>query len=1113
MTSTPTSTPVKPWKASSSLPSTPSRLLSNSKSNSNSNSKSKQTLSRTKPKSKLSTDKSHIPKTHGSVGLLVIGLGGANGTTMLAGILANRKGITWRGPRGEGPLRPNYNGCITQLHQRGVHGGVGYRDKVPDAGGGMLADASMAAVGGWDIRPDRLGDALLDAQILDYDLVQQVQDEMNAKYSVFKGYYDPRFIGSSQHETATHVLSPDEVPNASEALKCIRADIRYFKWKNGVVGHTTVIWSASVEPNCEAVYHLHTAHDLLAAIELSEAERGSPLPPSLIYATAAILEGCSFVNGGSQNTLCGGLAELARQQLGVYCLGTDFKAGQTKFKTAAVEYLRTMGLEPKVIASSNHLGNNDMRNLATGKKMSDAKLRVKHSIFAPWEEDIDHKVSIMYTPIINDEKRDFVEYTSLGFMAQQHTMVTYTRASDSVLCVPLMVDAAVWCDYFSRKSWGYENVAKALAYLFKVPEGAANGVDPGFFRQMQELDRQVMAAATDARGGRRSMGAAGITAGTAGTAGSSGTHKRSVKFKENEVDEFITEWAIPNHAGIICGGLGCVDMQLLQATGGDGGEAIETFAGETSMGGGSVSMAVKNLARLCHIDPLDDEYMQVTPPVISTLVPLCKIGFDNSGDKLLNLLEATGSSCRNVETKFMKNARNRDPDARTGLAVLPIYQDGRRGCFFDAASNATFSASEMVEMMEDVANNSDDDTSYGAFLFGYPHLLPEMQGEALAHVFSKARKLMNDGGIIVLDLNGVPEGDRSSVQTPYGSMCSASTLSSDPIIGPALSHVDILHMNEEEVMNLTGVKLMGDDTQDVLSLSGAASMFLRCGVAVVAITRGKKGCFVKCSNEDRFASSRMLPSTWVNEEVSVPATLLPPGTEINSNGAGDSFTSGLLVAAMLRHTGLSVDVDAMTESHYDSPLKKSSSSPVKHGPMHDLDISIDSLDGLTIESPASSFSSTKKLTAYSLYMRENYLALKSQNATDDKKTIFSKCHELWEGESEEIKQMYERRCKEELESKKDAPKLNTPTAKDVGGGSAFSMEGHGEDEEDDGEEEKYSRDLKLANQPMNLETAAQFAGLVAAKHIDMSTRGFTYLNINRIREQSTISLAGGLEEI
>ncbi len=681
---------------------------------------------------------------------------------------------------------------------------------------------------------------------------------MNTKYSVFKGYYDPRFIGSSQHGSATHILTEKEAPNASEALKCIRADIRYFKWKNGVVGHTTVIWSASVEPNCPFCVEggLDTAVQLLESIEMTEEERGGPLPPSLIYATAAILEGCSFVNGGSQNTLCGGLADLAKQQLGIYCLGTDFKAGQTKFKTAAVEYLRTMGLTPKVIASSNHLGNNDMHNLATADSARMAKLRVKHDIFSAWEEDIDHKVSVMYTPMINDEKRDFVEYTSLGFLSQHHTMVTYTRASDSVLCVPLMIDAAVWCDFFSRRSWQYERVAKAMAYLFKVPEGAARGVDPGFFRQMQELEEQVMAASGEKSSS--SSDAIGGGGGSAGVGGGGTSLKRSVRFKENQViDDIVTEWAIPNNAGIVCAGLACVDMQLLSATGGDGGESIETFEGEKSMGGGSVSMACKTLARLCHVDPLEDEYMQVTPPVVSSIVPLCKVGFDGSGDKLLSLLEATGSACRNVETRFSKNARKRDPGCRTALAVLPIYKDGRRGCFFDAASNSTFSATDMVQMIEDLSKTPSAAT-YGAMLFGYPHLLPMMQGEALAHIFSKARSLMDEGGIIVLDLNGVPDGDNS---TPFGSMCSVSSLQDDPVLGPALSHVDILHLNEEELVNITGISLEGKSKfaeQDLAQIKKAASIFLECGVAVVAVTRGKKGCYIACSDEERFSSTTML---------------------------------------------------------------------------------------------------------------------------------------------------------------------------------------------------------------------------------------------------------------
>ena len=100
----------------------------------------------------------------------------------------------------------------------------------------------------------------------------------------------------------------------------------------------------------------------------------------------------------------------------------------------------------------------------------------------------------MYTPFMLDEKRDVVEYTSLGFLHCPHTMLTYTRCMDSVLCVPLMVDAAVWCDFFARYNSSSSRVARATAYLFKVPEGGAKGVDPGFQRQMNELESALAAA-------------------------------------------------------------------------------------------------------------------------------------------------------------------------------------------------------------------------------------------------------------------------------------------------------------------------------------------------------------------------------------------------------------------------------------------------------------------------------------------------------------------------------------------------------------------------------------------------------------------------------------------
>ena len=1061
------------------------------------------------PQPVLVKDTKHKPKTLGSFGVLVVGIGGANGTTLLAGVLANRMKLDWHGPRGE-PMSANYHGCITQLNQRGVHGGVGYRDRVKG-----LGDASMAAIGGWvsdpvsvwishfllvslkaafepclinfgvilldlplyqDIRPTKLGDALYQQQILDYDLVRQVRDDMN-KVKVFRGVYDPRFIGPSQHSTATHFLNKSEAPTDSEALKCLRADIRYFKWRNGVVGHTTVIWSASVEPNCDILSNLQTAEDLLEAIEMDEEQRGGPLPPSILYATAALLEGCSFINGGSQNTVsCPGLNDLAQQTQGVYCLGTDFKAGQTKCKTAVLEYIRTMGLTPRVVASSNHLGNNDMKNLESSKAAAKAKLRVKHDIFAPWEEkDLDHKVSIMYTEFINDDKRDFVEYTSLGFLGQPHTMVTYTRASDSVLCVPLMIDGAVWCDYFAGRSWPFDKVAKALSYLFKVPEGAAKGVDPGFFRQMQELEKQVLSAHQSKL---TSSGSIGSTTGQA-----KDLSKKRVRIRP---DETITEWAIPHNAAIVCAGLACVDMQLFHATGG-GGEQIESFQGERSIGGGSVAMACKTLARLCHGAPLDDEYMQVTPPVVHSVIPICKIGCDGSGDKLIQLLEECGTACRNVDTKIVKAHRTKDKTSRTALSVLPIYDDGRRGCFFDAAGNTSFSAVEVVEMLSSLSSKSsgpsvdfshlseDDIENYhadleqmttltGAFLFGYPHLMPMLQGEKLLQVFLEARSFMVDSGIVALDLNGVPE------ELFSGRPRSAIDLHNDPVLGPALEQVDILHLNEDELVYLTSCNLDGSQ-DDEIAINHATDLFLQCGVAIVAVTRGKKGSFVSCNDLERFRRCPMLPEEWANQRVWGNGVTFPPNTRLNTNGAGDSYTAGLLVAALLRHTGMKIS---------DSGKDVVETEPRK------------------VEAPVQR-KEKKKMSPYTLYMRENYVTLKQQ-CNDDKRQIFQLCNDLWENETADVKAFYERKAAEE-NGEEEGNDMSMRVMDDMS--ALDSNASFSQSERPNPEKEQLLTSL-LKNRAMNLESAVQFASYVAAYHIDVSTRDRSHVDISHILKKCLI---------
>jgi Myo-inositol-1-phosphate synthase len=101
------------------------------------------------------------------LGVLVVGLGGANGVTLLAGHIANTRKLSWEGPSPWGRMSANLLGCITQLPAKGGKGG--YRERY------ALADFCDAAIGGWDIRPTPLGEALYNARILDFDLVRQVQ--------------------------------------------------------------------------------------------------------------------------------------------------------------------------------------------------------------------------------------------------------------------------------------------------------------------------------------------------------------------------------------------------------------------------------------------------------------------------------------------------------------------------------------------------------------------------------------------------------------------------------------------------------------------------------------------------------------------------------------------------------------------------------------------------------------------------------------------------------------------------------------------------------------------------------------------------------------------------
>jgi myo-inositol-1-phosphate synthase len=121
-----------------------------------------------------------------------------------------------------------------------------------------------------------------------------------------------------------------------------------------------VLWTANTERFSEVKPGLNqTADELLQSIQ----QNADEVSPSTIFVVASILEGAHYINGSPQNTLVPGVIELA-QKHGIFIGGDDFKSGQTKLKSALVEFLVNSGLKPESIVSYNHLGNNDGKNLS-----------------------------------------------------------------------------------------------------------------------------------------------------------------------------------------------------------------------------------------------------------------------------------------------------------------------------------------------------------------------------------------------------------------------------------------------------------------------------------------------------------------------------------------------------------------------------------------------------------------------------------------------------------------------------------------------------------------------------------------------------------------------------
>jgi myo-inositol-1-phosphate synthase len=160
-----------------------------------------------------------VPK----LGVMLVGWGGNNGSTVTAGIIANRRGLVWE--TREGPRAANYYGSVMMgsTMKLGTNAktlkdvNIPFRNVLP------MVHPDDLVVGGWDISSLNLSEAMDRAAVLEPTLKAQVKKEMAAMRPLPSIYY-PDFIAANQEDRADNLIPGSKACSAH--VDQIRRDIR-----------------------------------------------------------------------------------------------------------------------------------------------------------------------------------------------------------------------------------------------------------------------------------------------------------------------------------------------------------------------------------------------------------------------------------------------------------------------------------------------------------------------------------------------------------------------------------------------------------------------------------------------------------------------------------------------------------------------------------------------------------------------------------------------------------------------------------------------------------------------------------------------------------------------
>ncbi len=364
------------------------------------------------------------------LGIAIIGLGGAVGTTMVAGIELLKKGKIGT----EGLPLANLDAELVK----------------------DLADYANIVFAGWDLFSEHLAKAAEEHDVLTHKQFVAVEEELR-QIKPWLAVENKEFLANIEGENKLA-----QANSHRETVEKIQTNLREFK---KTCDSVVVINLASTEKLADEGNEIFNS---IADFEKALDANSKEISPAMLYAYAAIAENIPYGNfTPSVAADIPALIEFAENNQ-VPIAGKDGKTGQTMIKSVLAPAFKTRALKVEGWYSTNILGNRDGLALSNADSLA-SKVKTKSSLL----EDIlgytveDHLVDIRYYRPRKDNKEAWDNIDLTGFLGQPMQLKVNFLCKDSILAAPLAIEIARCLDLAKQRQ--EKGVLEEVGVFFKYP--------------------------------------------------------------------------------------------------------------------------------------------------------------------------------------------------------------------------------------------------------------------------------------------------------------------------------------------------------------------------------------------------------------------------------------------------------------------------------------------------------------------------------------------------------------------------------------------------------------------------------------------------------------------